>query len=297
MKIEQLTASIGAELVGVNLADAAADEGLFKEVYAALLKHRVLFLRDQDDLTPQAHMAFASRMGQLEDHPMVPSHPDAPGLVQIYKTPDSPADRYENAWHSDGTWRATPPMGAVLRCVECPPVGGDTMWANMVMAYDKLPEEVKAQIADLWANHSFNSSFASAMPMEKRLAMRAQLSRTPSTRWCARDPETGEKAAVRERLRHALRQLPQQEERALRPGLQPGRGDLLQYLISTIEHPRIPGALALETQQRGDLGQPQHPALRGHGLRALPSQDGPRRHRGRQALLTPPCPFLTQSIT
>jgi taurine dioxygenase len=173
MKIEQLTCSIGAELIDVSLQDAAYDNGLFNEVYEALLKHRVLFLRNQD-ISRQAHVAFASRLGQLETHPMVPSHPDAPGLVQIYKNPDSPVDRYENAWHSDGTWREKPSLGAVLRCVECPPVGGDTMWANMVMAYEKLPAEVKAQIADLWANHSFNSSFASAMPQEKRLAMRAQ---------------------------------------------------------------------------------------------------------------------------
>ena len=89
MKIEQLTCSIGAELLDVRLDDAAHDEGLFAEIYQALLKHRVLFLRDQD-ISRQAHVAFASRLGKLEHHPMVPSHPDAPGLVQIYKDPDSP---------------------------------------------------------------------------------------------------------------------------------------------------------------------------------------------------------------
>ncbi len=173
MKIEQLTCAIGAELLDVSLADAAHDDGLFQAIYAALLKHRVLFLRNQD-ISRQDHVAFASRLGKLEDHPMVPSHPDAPGLVQIYKTPDSPAERYENAWHTDGTWRETPPMGCVLRCVECPPVGGDTMWANMVLAYERLPADVKAKIADLRANHSFSSSFAASMPLEKRLAMKAQ---------------------------------------------------------------------------------------------------------------------------
>jgi hypothetical protein len=50
-------------------------------------------------------VAFAERFGQLEDHPAVGSHPDHPGLVQIYKSPDSPIDRYENAWHSDASWR------------------------------------------------------------------------------------------------------------------------------------------------------------------------------------------------
>ena len=162
---------------------------------------------------------------------MVPSHPDAPGLVQIYKTPESPADRYENAWHSDGTWRATPPMGAVLRCVECPPVGGDTMWANMVMAYDKLPEDVKAQIAELWANHSFNSSFASAMPMEKRLSMRAQYpdSEHPVVRT---HPETGEKLLyVNAFATHFVNFHNKKNVRYGQDYNQAG-GDLLQYLIA-----------------------------------------------------------------
>ncbi|MDD5295719.1 MAG: TauD/TfdA family dioxygenase [Rhodocyclaceae bacterium] len=194
MRIEQMTCAIGAELLDINLGDAVRDEGLFKEIYAALLKHKVLFLRDQDlsKLSRKDHMAFAQKLGKLEDHPMAPSHPDAPGLVQIYKTPEKPLDPYENAWHTDGTWRETPALGCVLRCIECPPVGGDTMWANMVLAYDKLPEHVKAEIADLVASHSFESSFAAAMPNEKRLAMKAQYpdAEHPVVRT---HPETGEK--------------------------------------------------------------------------------------------------------
>jgi taurine dioxygenase len=73
------------------------------------------------------------------------SDPENPGLVRIYKSPDTPNDRYENAWHTDATWREKPPMGCVLRCVECPPVGGDTMWANMVLAYENLPEHIKTR--------------------------------------------------------------------------------------------------------------------------------------------------------
>jgi taurine dioxygenase len=194
MRIEQLTCAIGAELLDVSLGDAVRDDALFQEIYAALLRHRVLFLRDQtlDRLSRQDHMAFARRLGELETHPMAPSHPDAPGLVQIYKTPDSPGDRYENAWHTDGTWRETPALGCVLRCIECPPVGGDTMWANLVLAYEKLPGEVKAEIDGLIASHSFNSSFAAGMPRDKRLEMKAQYpdAEHPVVRT---HPETGEK--------------------------------------------------------------------------------------------------------
>ena len=173
MIVEPLTCAIGAELKGVNLGVAARDADLFGEIKALLLKHKVLFLRDQD-ITRGEHVTFAKRFGALEDHPIVGSDPDHPGLVQIYKSPENPPDRYENAWHTDATWREAPPMGAVLRCVECPPVGGDTMWANMELAYERLPDHVKAQIEGLRASHSIESSFGAAMPMEKRLALKAQ---------------------------------------------------------------------------------------------------------------------------
>src|SRR5262245_8837661 len=191
MQVRQITCSLGAELTGVNLADAARDDGLFAEIRALLLKHRVLFLRDQD-ISRADHVAFARRFGELEDHPVAGTHPEHPGLVQIYKRPDAPMDRYENAWHTDATWREKPPFGCVLRCVECPPVGGDTMWANMVEAYNRLPDDVKAKIANLRARHSIEASFGAAMPAEKRLALHAQFpdAEHPVVRI---HPETGEK--------------------------------------------------------------------------------------------------------
>ena len=173
MKIERLTASIGAELSEVNLGEAARDDGLFRAIKALLLTHKVLFLRDQN-ITRAEHVTFARRFDELEDHPVAGSHPDTPRLVQIYKTPDGPSERYENAWHSDASWREAPPMGCVLRCIECPPVGGDTMWANMALAYERLPEHVKQQIEGLRARHSIEATFGAAMPIEKRLALRAK---------------------------------------------------------------------------------------------------------------------------
>ncbi len=191
MKIEPLTCAIGAELIGVNLADAVQNDDLFDDIKQALLKHRVLFLRNQN-ISRADHVAFARRFGELEDHPVAGSDPDHPGLVRIYKSPDQPNDRYENSWHTDATWRESPPMGCVLRCVECPPVGGDTMWSNMVLAYENLPEIVKEQIADLRARHSIECTFGAAMPMEKRLALKALYpdAEHPVVRT---HPETGEK--------------------------------------------------------------------------------------------------------
>lgn len=190
MRIEPLTCAIGAELIGVDLADAVRDDGLFADIHAALLRHKVLFLRDQH-LDRADHVAFARRFGELEDHPVAGSDPDHPGLVRIYKDPSMPNDRYENAWHTDATWREVPPMGCVLRCIECPPVGGDTMWANMALAYARLPAEVQARIAGLRARHSIEATFGASMPLERRLALKAQYpdAEHPVVRV---HPETGE---------------------------------------------------------------------------------------------------------
>jgi taurine dioxygenase len=188
---EPLTCWIGSELKNVSLADAAVDDDLFAELRALLLERKVLFLRDQD-ITRAEHVAFARRFGELEDHPVAGSDPENPGLVRIYKDLSSPPEHYENAWHCDATWREAPPLGCVLRCVECPEVGGDTIWANMAKAYEDLPEPIKAQIAPLRARHSIESTFGAAMPIEKRHALKARYpdAEHPVVRT---HPETGEK--------------------------------------------------------------------------------------------------------
>ena len=158
MQIEALTCAIGAEIHGVTLADAARDDDLFAEIRAALLRHRVLFLREQN-ITRAEHVAFARRFGELEDHPVAGSDPDHPGLVQIYRS--ERRENYENNYHSDGLWRQTPAMGCVLRCIECPPIGGDTIWVNMVEAYKNLPDDIKKKIDGLSARSSISLSYTS----------------------------------------------------------------------------------------------------------------------------------------
>ncbi|MEJ5989903.1 TauD/TfdA family dioxygenase [Ramlibacter sp. PS3R-8] len=191
MRVEPLTCAIGAELGNVDLGAASRDPVLVAEIRALLLQHKVVFFRDQE-ITRAEHVAFARHFGELEDHPVAGSDPDHPGLVRIYKSPEQPNDRYENAWHTDATWREKPPFGCVLRCVECPPVGGDTMWANMALAYERLPQQVKDLIAPLRARHSIEASFGAAMAAEKRLALHAQFpdAEHPVVRT---HPETGEK--------------------------------------------------------------------------------------------------------
>jgi len=230
IKVEPLTCAIGAELSNVNLGVASRDPALVAEIRALLLKHRVLFFRDQD-ITRAEHVAFARHFGDLEDHPVAGSDPENPGLVRIYKAPDSPNDRYENSWHTDATWREKPPFGCVLRCVECPPVGGDTMWVNMVLAYEKLPEHVKTQIAGLRARHSIEASFGAAMPIEKRLALKAQFpdAEHPVVRT---HPETGEKVLFVNAFTTHFTNFHTAANVRVGQDANPGAALLLNYLIS-----------------------------------------------------------------
>lgn len=191
IEVHRLTSFIGAELRNVSLADAANDPAVFGQIKDLLLRHKVLFFRDQD-ISRADHVKLAERFGPLESHPVAGSDPDHPGLVRIYKDLDSPAEQYENAYHCDATWREAPPMGSVLRCVEGPAVGGDTIWVDMVEAYKRLPEHIKTQIADLRARHSIEATFGANMPVAQRHALKERFpdAEHPVVRT---HPETGEK--------------------------------------------------------------------------------------------------------
>ena len=230
IKVEPLTCAIGAELSNVQLGVASRDPALIAELRTLLLQHRVLFFRDQD-ITRAEHVAFARHFGELEDHPVAGSDPEHPGLVRIYKSPDAPVDRYENSWHTDATWREKPPFGCVLRCIECPPVGGDTMWANMVLAYERLPETVKAQIAGLRARHSIEASFGAAMPIDKRLALQRQFpdAEHPVVRT---HPETGEKILFVNAFATHFTNFHTADNVRVGQDYSHGGAQLLQYLIS-----------------------------------------------------------------
>jgi taurine dioxygenase len=250
MRVEKLTNHIGAELVGIDLAEAVRNDDLFGAIRQALLDHKVLFLRDQL-MSKADHVAFAERFGALEDHPVAGSDPDHPGLVCIYKDLDSPPDFYENSWHCDATWRECPPMGAVLRCLECPPVGGDTLWANMAKAYEDLPDHVKETIEGLHARHSIEASFGARMPVEKRHALKAQY---PDAEHpvVSTHPETGEKILFVNAFTTHFTNFHTIDNVRYGQDYAPGGANLLQYLIGRAAIPEYqvrwrwqPGSVAI----------------------------------------------------
>jgi taurine dioxygenase len=163
----RLSPTIGAELIGVTLsADLAAV--VVEEIRQALFEYKVVFFRDQP-LTAAGHTAFASRFGELELHPFIPSNTDEPNLVRFEKSERTGG--YENLWHHDVTWRERPSMGAVLHAAEVPELGGDTLFSDMYAAYESLDDETKELIEDLDAVHDFTQTFGGHLPPEELARM------------------------------------------------------------------------------------------------------------------------------
>lgn len=143
--------TIGARIDGIDLRDEVSDESI-AVIRQALLDYKVLFFRDQDITTDQ-HLAFARRFGELEVHPFAVNKPDHPEVLAITHDADNPGR--ENSWHSDVTWRLEPSLGSILRLLEGPAVGGDTLFADMYAAYDGLPQRIKERVEGRVARHDF----------------------------------------------------------------------------------------------------------------------------------------------
>ncbi|MFC5720652.1 TauD/TfdA dioxygenase family protein [Streptomyces gamaensis] len=144
---------IGAEISGIDLREPLTDEQ-FTELDRALLEWKVLFFRGQD-VTHEQQRAFASRWGRIEGHPFLPKGTEQ-DVVRLEKGKANPG--FENVWHSDFPWLAAPPMGAVLRMVEMPECGGDTLFSDAAAAYDNLSDELKERIDGLRAVNDFTPS-------------------------------------------------------------------------------------------------------------------------------------------
>lgn len=179
LTVEQLTPVIGAEVSGVDLGKPI-DRAVRDELYALLLRHKVLFFRDQD-ISRDQQLAFAGNFGELYAHPT--------GGLQTHRIiqPIAAEDfkKYENVgnhWHTDTSWRLNPVLGAVLRAEHIPDVGGDTIWANGGSILRGLPDDLRAAIDNLYVVHDFQAALAKAgeiYPLVSHPAIRTH-------------PETGE---------------------------------------------------------------------------------------------------------
>lgn len=192
--ITPLSPTIGAEIGGVTLS-GELDPDVVSQLRSALLRWKVLFFRDQD-ISAEQHLGFGRLFGELEVHPFAAStHPVHQEVLPIAHDEDSPG--FENVWHSDVTWRLAPSLGSVLRVTEVPPIGGDTLFADMGAAYDGLPQEVRDRVDGAVARHDF-AGFRKAMQARGATAEEiAEFNRTypnPEHPVIRTHPETGRRS-------------------------------------------------------------------------------------------------------
>jgi taurine dioxygenase len=211
LRIVPLSPTVGAEIGGINLAHPL-DDATYDELHRALLKHKVIFFRDQD-ITPEEHIAFARRFGDLEVHPFAPQG-EHPELLVIAH--DEINRGKENTWHSDVTWRLQPSLGSILRALEVPPVGGDTLFADMHAAYEDLGDSMKHALSGMTAIHDFSRVFGRNLSADKMAAMKEKY--PPANHPVVRThPETGEKSLYVNRAftSHIVGMKPDESERML----------------------------------------------------------------------------------
>jgi alpha-ketoglutarate-dependent sulfate ester dioxygenase len=197
--VRRLAGNIGAEITGVDTGTDLGDDTV-AQIRQALLDHKVVFFRGQS-LDYARQVAFAERLGPLTlGHPTLISPPGQPLLEEI----DSRKGGRANYWHTDVTFVDRPPAFTVLHAVVIPPVGGDTMWANTVTAYESLPAELRDLADRLRIVHTNDYDYAAVYGRGERVdaateaAQRQFLSTVYETEHPAVrvHPETGERSLV-----------------------------------------------------------------------------------------------------
>src|SRR5882762_10518086 len=154
--IDKLTPIIGAEVGGIDLSQPLSNRQQ-DEVHRALAENCVIFFRDQH-ITPDQHVAFGRLFGDLHVHPAAPHEPGRPELMIIHADKDSPRANGEG-WHTDVSCDVEPPMGSILYIKQCPPRGGDTLFANMYAAYEALSDRMKTYLDGLTALHDGEQTY------------------------------------------------------------------------------------------------------------------------------------------
>ena len=155
LTITALGPYIGAQVDDVDLSRPLSD-AQFEQLYHAMIRHQVLFFRNQP-VTPAQQRALAARFGDLHIHPVYPHAPDVEEIIVLDTHDNNPPDN--DNWHTDVTFIDTPPAGAILAAKQLPETGGDTLWASGIAAYNALSEPFKALLSGLQAEHDFKKSF------------------------------------------------------------------------------------------------------------------------------------------
>ena len=211
-------ATIGAEICGADFSRPISAETA-AAIHDALMKHQVIYFRNAD-MTPAQQVAFGRLFGELTVHPFVPRLEEFPEVVVLDNHTDNPVFSTDH-WHSDETFRVTPPMGSILRCIRRPETGGETLWADMCAAYENLSDKMQNFISGLEAIHDFKNfrHKFDHLPIRERHEKLAQMEEelpNPAHPVVRTHPVTGRKALfVNEQFTLAIKGMREDESRAL----------------------------------------------------------------------------------
>ena len=156
IEVVPVSGGVGVEVHNVDIK-SGIDAGTFDELRAAFVEHGLIFLRDQD-ITPDQHIAFAERWGEININRFFPRLDGYDQIATVTKEPDQTTN-IGGGWHTDHSYDHVPAMGSILIARETPPVGGDTLFACMYTAYDTLSDGLKQTLEDMKAVHSSRHIF------------------------------------------------------------------------------------------------------------------------------------------
>jgi taurine dioxygenase len=172
ISIKPLSGTLGAEIFGADLSNDLSNAE-FDAIHRAFLDHKIIVIRDQKGLTPEAQKAFALRFGTLNIHPYVKGMKAHPELMEIIKEPEDKSN-FGGGWHTDMSFLEVPALGSVLHAITLPPFGGDTLFADQQAAYDGLSDGLKATLSGLTAIHSAGREYgAKGISAESRKSMQS----------------------------------------------------------------------------------------------------------------------------
>ena len=157
IEVKPLTPAFGAEIEGVDLASSSAAD--FDEVLEIFSKYGVIFFRDQNKLSEEAHINLARRFGEIHIHPAARGKGEDPSGLLKMKTNKESKVAAGNRWHSDVSCDELPPYASILQLHETPSSGGDTLFASLCAAYDALSSPMKTMLDGLSALHSGEEPF------------------------------------------------------------------------------------------------------------------------------------------
>ncbi len=149
MDVKLLSGALGAEISGISLNNI--NKEIFVTVNELLLEHKVIFFRDQN-ITPEEQIRFAKFFGPIEEHAYVKGREGYPEITRLIKGAEE-KNQWGEGWHSDVSYNENPTKAVILKSIKIPPVGGDTVFANMELAWETLDKEIKDIVEDKRAEH------------------------------------------------------------------------------------------------------------------------------------------------